>query len=73
MPLFESFSKMVVNTLVSKANTASPALQNFRLRKCLQCPFLGTAIDSTQYCTQCTCPVRGKVMVASDSCPDKRW
>lgn len=44
--------------------------ENTRLKVCASCPSLD--IRSMQ-CKTCTCFVRSKVNLASESCPEKKW
>lgn len=46
------------------------ATEQHRLWTCASCPSL--EISSMQ-CKTCTCFVRSKVNLASESCPEKKW
>jgi hypothetical protein len=55
----------------NKTILASAATERSRLEKCAHCPQLDMA--AMMQCRACSCFVRLKVQLASESCPLQKW
>lgn len=54
----------------NKKILADAATERSRLEKCARCPELEIA---SMQCKSCTCFIRSKAYIASESCPLKKW